>query len=51
MSIHSETAYVWAQLEYDEPLPGKDFVRIAWIKHKVKFRQQEVVWINENFCC
>lgn len=37
MSINSERAYVWAQFEYDEPLQGKDFVKIARIIHKVKF--------------
>lgn len=42
MSINSESAYVWAQFEYDELLPGKDFVRIAGIIHKVKFKQQKV---------
>lgn len=25
MSINSVRAYVWAQLEYDEPLPGRGF--------------------------
>lgn len=61
--MNSGRAYVWARLEYDKSLPGKDFVKTAKKKkkiiYKVKWRQQKgflisiffVVVVVANYTC
>lgn len=50
-SINSERAYVWVQLEYDEPPPGKGFHEIVEIAFKVKLKEQKLRYIFLLITC